>query len=200
MIADSRLLTFALRAVVVLLAFALLWSAVLVHYNRLLVFAASRLLPGQLSARVLGQSIVFEQGNVPMLSIDALTLHFGLILFVVVVLSAVGLGTARRLVWLAASAGAILPLHIGALIALAHGLVWASQSVRPEQAEAVVFGVFAVFWGLFPLAAVGCWVVFAWLPHAAESGRIRSAPPVDGDAASIEHSPFAANRRTGSKL
>ena len=175
----ARLLTFAVRALVVLLVLSTLWVGVAERYDEALIFLASPLFPAGASASALGSHIVFEgSGFSSPVSIDGLTLHYGLLLMVVLVLAAVGIGTVARLGWLLALGSGAFLIHVVGVALLARGLAWASGTAEPDDSGQLVFSLFAVFWGLVPAAVGGAWCLLYWIPRASErSVRAQRAEP-----------------------
>lgn len=177
MLGTSRLLAFALRALVLLLLVSMLWISVAKRYNEGIISLARPLLPDDVSIRVLGSHILVEnQALVPSLSIDALTLHSGLVLMVVLVLAAVGVGVRSRLAWLLAMVCGAFLLHIVGVALLSRGVVWAASASAPSEAGRLVFSLFAVFWGLLPAVMAGLWCFLYWIPRL----RGRSPTPQGG--------------------
>ena len=180
MLGTARLLTFAFRALVLLLLISVLWVSVAGPYNRALVSVADPLLPAGISARASGSHIIFENaGFASPVSIDGFTLHYGLVLMSVVVLAAVGIGIVPRLGWLAAlGAGAFLA-HVVGVVLLARGLAWASGTTSPAGSGQVVFSLFTVLWGLLPAAVAGVWCLTYWMPKVS---RVSGGAPRGRDA------------------
>ena len=87
MLGTPRLLTFALRAIVLIVLISILWISVARPYNEALVFLAQPLIPDSVSMKALGSHIIIDDSRLSSpLSIDGLTLHFGLILMAALVL------------------------------------------------------------------------------------------------------------------
>ncbi len=177
MLGTPKLLTFAFRALVLLL-FVILWLGVAREYNQALARLAGRMLPDNAVVWELGVEIVYES---PVFSdkvaIDGLTLHFGLILLAVLVLAAVGIGLLPRLAWLVGMMSGAFVVHVGVVAILGRGLIWAAQTDSPESSTRFVLSLFAVFWGLVPPAVGGIWCFTYWLPRLRETGRQRLNPP-----------------------
>ena len=78
-------------------------------------------------AKVAGTRLIFEVPNLaPAVLMDGLTLHFGLILTVVLVLAAVGISARARVGWLLAMGAGAFALHIVEVALPARGVAWAS--------------------------------------------------------------------------
>lgn len=176
MLETGRLLTFSFRALVLVLLLPLLWITMAARYNDLLAAAANLLVPDDLTLRAVGSHILIVHPLLtPPVSVDALTLHFGLILLGVLVLAAVGLGVVERVGWLIAMGAGLFALHVVALALLTRGLLWAYGEPAPETGDTLVFSLFAVFWGLLPPVIGGAWCLLYWLPRLRER-------PVDSPA------------------
>ena len=166
MLGSARLLTFALRAVVLILSLSILWIGLAHRYNEALVSPANTLLPDGVSVQVAGTHLIFKgPGLVPAVSIDGLTLHFGLILTAVLVLAAVGLGIGPRLAWLLGLGAAAYLINVLGVVLLARGLVWAAGTASPGESGKIVFSLFAVFWGLIPAVIGGLSCFLYWIPR-----------------------------------
>ena len=175
MLGSARLLTFALRVVVLILLISILWIGLAHRYNEALVPLANVFLPDGTSTVVVGTHLIFEgPGLVPAVSIDGLTLHFGLILMAVLVLAAVGLGIGPRLAWLLGLGGVAYLVNVLGVVLLARGLVWAAGTTSPGESGRFVFSLFAVFWGLIPVIVGGLWCFLYWIP------KVSSVPGQDG--------------------
>lgn len=166
MLGTARLLTFAFRALVLLLLISVLWISMAHRYNEALVSLAGYLLPDTLSVKAVGSHIVIEAAALEApVSIDGLTLHYGLVLMGVLVLAAVGIGTVQRMGWLLVLGAGAFFVHVVGVVLLARGVAWASGSASPEQSGRLVFSLFAVFWGLLPAVVAGLWCFLYWLPR-----------------------------------
>ena len=165
MLGSARLITFALRAVVLILLISIVWIGLAHRYNEALVPLANAFLPNGISAKAAGTRLIFEGPNlVPAVSIDGLTLHFGLILTVVLVLAAVGLRIGPRLAWLLGLGVVAYLTNVLGVVLLARRLVWAAGSSSPAESGKIVFSLFAVFWGLIPAIIGGLWCFLYWIP------------------------------------
>ena len=177
MLGSGRLLTFSFRALVLVLLLPLLWISMAAGYNDLLSAAANLLVPDDLTLRAVGSHILLGHPLItPLVSVDALTLHFGLILLWVLVLAAVGLGVVERAGWLIAMGAGLFALHVLALALLSHGLLWAYGQSAPESGDTLVFSLFAVFWGLLPPVIGGAWCFLYWLPRLPKRSESSPSP------------------------
>lgn len=167
MLGTTRLVTFALRAMVLLAVMAIVWPAVAGGYNGVLVVLARNLLPGDVSVQAIGQLIVFDGDRVgSVVPFQSYALHYGLVLMGVLILAAVGLGFVPRLKWLLGLGSAVFALHVIAVALLGWGLAWAFGSGGSAASGDLVFSVYAVFWGLVPAVIGGWWCLAYWLPRA----------------------------------
>ena len=175
MLGTSRLLTFSIRALILLLLIPILWISVAERYNEALVALAAKLLPEGLSLGTVGSHILIEDARLAKpVSIEGLTLHYGLVLLAVLILAAVGIGASARVGWLLGMGAGVFLLHIIGVALLARGVAWASVSSSAESSGTLVFSLFAIFWGLLPAIIGGAWCFLYWLPRA--SGRPQEAP------------------------
>ena len=183
MLGTARLLSFAFRALVLLLLIPMLWISVAERYNSALVALAGVLLPEELSLRALGSHILIDgPGLASPLSVDGLTLHYGLVLLAVLVLAAVGIGIVARVGWLIGMVAGAFALHVIGVALLARGLAWASAGPPSEGPGTLVFSLFAVFWGLLPAAVGAVWCFKYWLPRVVDAPRPAAPPPVGPQA------------------
>ena len=130
---------------------------------------AGALLPEDISLKAVGSHILVEHPNLDSpLSIEGLTLHFGLVLLavLVLVLAAVGIGAVARVGWLIGMEAGAFVAHVIGVVLLARGVAWAAGSTSPESSSTLVFSLFAVFWGLLPPVVGGAWCFLYWLPRA----------------------------------
>ena len=162
-----RLLTFAFRALVLLLLISLAWASVATSYNEAVVRSAVPLVPSEVSLKALGSHFVIDAPGMAQVSMDGLTLHFGLVLMAVLVLAAVGLGVRSRLLWLAAMGGTAFILHIAGVALFAWGMYWVGGSASPDSAGRLLMSLFAVFWALIPAVLGAAWCFLYWVPRAA---------------------------------
>ena len=187
MLGTPRLLTFALRAIVLIVLISILWVSVARPYDEALVFLAQPLVPDSISMKALGSHIIIDDSRLSFpLSIDGLTLHFGLILMAALVLAAVGIGIAPRLGWLTAMGVGAFLLHVIGVALIARGLTWASVADSPDDSRRLVLSAFAVFWGLIPALIGGLWCFAYWLPrvsNASQNGQqTENAPDVSASS------------------
>ena len=160
MLGRSRLITFAVRALVLLILLSVLWANVARPYNDALAAVAGPLMSDDLSVRALGSHLSFEHPNIPDdMTIDGLTLHFGLVLMGVLVLAAVGVPPVARIGWLLALWSGAFAVHVVGVTLLGQGLAWAGDPAAPDFSGRLVFSLFAVFWGLLPAVVGGCLVL-----------------------------------------
>ena len=179
MLGTSRLLTFSFRALIILLIIAILWIGVAERYNQALVTLAGPLLPSETSVHELGIYLIFEHPKFGAgVSIDGLTLHFGLVLVSVLVLAAVGISVAPRIAWLAAFVIGAFFVHVMGVALLGRGLVWAAGADSPAESTRLVLSLYAVFWGLIPPVAGGIWCFAYWLPRVRVSTEAQNASSV----------------------
>ncbi len=179
MLRGASLVTFSVRALVLLVLVPLLRLTVAERYNEALVAAAGGLLPDGVSLSVLRTHILIGYGGAGRLfSVDGLTLHSGLVLLTVLVLAAVGIGPLSRVGWLAGLALAGFLLQVAGVALLARGVLWAASGGSPEASAELVLRLFAIFWGLLPALAGGAWAYLYWLP------RVAVRPPSRGRSAS----------------
>ena len=172
MLGTSRLLTFAFRALVLLLLIPILWISVAERYNEALVALAAVLLPDGLSLDALGSHILIEDVRLAKpVSIEGFTLHYGLVLLAVLVLAAVGVSPKARVGWLVGMGAGVFVLHIVGVALLARGVAWASVSDSAESSGDLVFSLFAIFWGLLPALIGGAWAFLYWLPRASAQAQ-----------------------------
>jgi hypothetical protein len=168
LLGTARLLTFSVRALILLLLISMLWISLAERYNQALVAVAQALLPDGLSLKALGSHILIDYSEqAAPVSVDGLTLHYGLILLAVLVLAAVGIGVLPRVGWLLAMGAGAFLLHVIGVAMLARGVAWAAGDASAGRSGALVFSLFAVLWGLLPAVFGGAWCFMYWLPRAA---------------------------------
>ncbi len=170
MLGTGRLLSFSFRALVLLLLLPLLWLLVAEKYNQGLALLARPLLSDDISLVVAGTHIHVQHApEVSPITIDGLTLHYGLVLLAVLVLAAVGVGVVARIAWLIGMGAGAYILHVVGLAMMGWGLAWAYGGDSPGESADLVFSLFAVFWGLVPPLAGGAWALLYWLPRLSEA-------------------------------
>ena len=183
MLGTARLLTFSLRALVLLLLISILWISVAERYNQALVAVAQALLPDAYSLKALGSHILIDHRELAApVSVEGLTLHFGLVLLAVLVLAAVGIGVVARVGWLLAMGSGVFLLHIIGVTLLAWGVAWAAGDTSSGGSDTLVFSLFAVFWGLLPAVFGGAWCFMYWLPRASVRPSVEPASPHASDS------------------
>ena len=117
---------------------SILWIGVAERYNEALVAVAAPLLYGELTVTALGSHLLIEEpGAFQPLSIDGLTLHFGLVLMAVLVLAAVGVSAASRIRWLALMVAGSFLLHVVGVVLLARGVAWSLGTESPDESGSV---------------------------------------------------------------
>ena len=127
------LVTFSIRALVLLLPAAVLWTFAAESYNDALAVAAQMLLPEGVQLKVLGSFILVEHSpSLVPTSINGLTLHYGMILVMVLLLAANGIGVAPRLAWLGGMLGGLFLMQVLGVAMLARGLSWAYSGTASE--------------------------------------------------------------------
>ena len=176
MLSTSRLLTFAIRGLVLLLILSGLWLLVMPVYNRFLASVASAFVPSGHSVKAIGPHILLQwPGGTSPITVDALTLEWGLILLSVLVLSAVGIGLTQRLRWLAIFLALSLVTQISGLVFLSYAMGWSSGTDSAEFLGRTTFGAFAVLTGLLPAIVGGVWCFAVWLSKASNSPSYQQA-------------------------
>lgn len=178
MLNTSRLLTFAIRGLVVLLILSGLWLLVMPAYNRLLASVASAFVPDGHSVKAFGSQFLLQwPGGASPITVDALTLEWGLILLSVLVLSAVGIGLGQRLRWLTIFLALSLLTQFSGLVFMGYAMGWASGTDASEFTVKLTFGTFAVLTGLLPAIVGGAWCFAVWLPEANRTRRVAHELP-----------------------
>ena len=181
---SGKLLSFAFRALVLVMLVPLLWLTVAEQYNTALVALAKYIDGDTASLSVLGTRILIEYSPTALpFSLDSLTLHSGLVLLSVLVLASVGVGVLPRIGWLIAFAAGGYILHVAGLALLSRGFVWASSGGDVESSTRLVLKLFAIFWGLLPALAGGAWAFGYWLP------RLNAPPPGETEPLQAADSP-----------
>ena len=139
-------------------------------YNRFLASVASAFVPSGHSVKAIGLRFFLDgPGATPSVTVDALTLEWGLILLSVLVLSAVGIGLPQRLRWLAVFLGLSLVTQISGLVFMSFAMGLASGTDSAGFLGRSTFGAFAVLTGLLPAIIGGVWCFAVWLPMASNS-------------------------------
>ncbi len=170
-----KLLAFACRAIALILLISILWPGIVSLYNDALVLLARPLTPDGVTLLVSGSHILFSDPRAgSFLSLDALTLHFGLILMTALILAVVGMGFAERARWLAAMAAATFAGHVVCVVAIAMAFTWAARADPTGDFLRLAVSAFAVFWGLIPALIGGLWCYLQWdTSVSATPGRLR---------------------------
>ena len=203
MLGTGRLLSFAFRALVLVLLIPILWISVADLYNEALVSVAKFVLPDGLSLQALDNHIVIEYSSrAAPFTVDGFMLHYGLILLAVLILAAVGVGVLARVGWLVGMGAGVFLLHVVGVALLARGVAWAYGDTPSEAQDTFVFSMFAVFWGLLPAVIGGAWCFAYWLPRLNRPAPdLASTPGVSGAAedpiGQPAHSPEAAVTASG---
>ena len=182
MLSTSRLLTFAIRGLVLLLILSGLWLLVMPVYNRFLASVASAFVPSGHSVKAVGSHILLQwPGGRSPITIDGLTLEWGLVLLIVLVLSAVGIGLTQRLRWLATFLALSLVTQISGLVFMSYAMGWVFGTDSAEFLGRSTFGAFAVLTGLLPAIIGGVWCFAVWLPRDEKAhGVAEKLPKVRG--------------------
>ena len=186
MLGPARLLTFAFRALVLLVGLSILWVSLAEPYNQALAWLAGGLLPADISARALGTHLLFEGPRFTnAVSVDGFTLHYGLILMAVLVLASVGVGFIPRIVWLLGLVAGTFAMHVVGVGLLGRGILWASGGASPDDSGQLVFSLFAVSWGLIPAVVGGLWCLMYWVPRVSSRTATQDRESHDRDAAPV---------------
>ena len=122
----ANLVAFAVRALLALLLLSILSVSVAGSYADAVAAASGWLTFGEVSVRTLGSHLLFGRPDVSVgLTVNGLTLQFGLVLLGALVLATVGMGAAPRAGWLLALGASMFVLHtlgvaaVGTILALA---------------------------------------------------------------------------------
>lgn len=170
MLGHARLLTFCFRALVLLLLIAMVWIGLAEPYNEALVAVARPAAPDGVAMRAIGTDILLEHELFAQpVSVRGLTLHYGLVLMVVLVLAAVDVWPLSRVGWLVTFLAGLFVTHAVAVMLLPHGYVWAARGDSPSWAGTLVSSLYTVYWGLLPALAAGAWCLWYWLPRVRRS-------------------------------
>ena len=173
MLGTSDLLTFAFRAVVLLILVPLAWLALAPRYNEMLVELAG-LLAADAELDAVGRHIlVIVDGRPAPLAVDGFILHSGMVLLAVLVLAAVRIGVTARVGWLVGLGVGCAALHVVGLAALAEGIAWSASG---GASEGTLLTLFAALWGLLPAAAGCAWCLLYWLPRATRAAGPEGEP------------------------
>ena len=179
MLLGGKLLSFAFRALILVMLIPLVLLTVAERYNTALVAVAKNLVGDTPSLSVLGTRIMIEYSPAALpFSLGSLTLHSGLVLLSVFVLASVGVDILPRIGWLVAFIAVAYILHVAGLALLTRGIVWSSSGTDVEESTRLVLKLFAIFWGLIPALTGGAWTFGYWLP------RMTAPPPLETDSSS----------------
>lgn len=174
MLGERRILLFGLRSLVALLTVAMLWFSVAEHYNALLAILGQYFVPDGITVRTMGQTIFFDNESTAVpAALDGLTLHYGLVLNLVLAFSVVGISVQARLV-------SVLALTVISIALNVIGIALIALAVGSTIDSGLVFGSFAVAWGLLPALIGGAWCLLYWVPRASHIDfvRVERAEPI----------------------
>ena len=174
MLGERRILLFGLRSLVALLTVAMLWFSVVEHYNSLLVTLGQHFVPDGITVRTIGQTILFDSESSPVpATLDGLTLHYGLVLNLVLAFSVVGISVRSRVI-------SVLVLTIVSVMLNVIGIALIALAAGSTIDADLIFGSFAVAWGLFPALLGGAWCLLYWVPKATrnDSQRTKNSEPL----------------------
>ena len=176
MIGQARLAVFAVRALLALLLLSILSVSVAGTYAGAVAAVSDRLTFDGVSVRTLGSHLLFESPDASVgLTVNGLTLQFGLVLVGALVLAAVGLDAASRAGWLIALGASMFVLQtlgvaaVSVILGLGDG-----ESAAPMTR--IGLSLYAAVWALAPAVLGGIWCLVV------ASGRgARQAPsrPLD---------------------
>ena len=172
---QARLAVFAVRALVALLLLSVLSVSVAGTYTGAVAAVSDRLTFGEASVGTLGSHLLFETPDAPVgLTVNGLTLQFGLVLLGALVLGAVGMGAASRAGWLIALGAAMFVLHTLGVAAV--GAVLAAGDGDPASGAATRVGLslYAAVWALTPAVLGGVWCL-AVAPRTRDATGSRTA-------------------------
>ncbi len=174
MLGQASLALFAVRALLALLLLSLLSLSVAGTYSGAVAAVSDRLTFGEVSVSALGPHLLFEGLDTSVgLTVNGLTLQFGLVLLGALALATVGLGAAPRAGWLIALGASMFVLHtlgvaaVGAILAVSDGGSASGATTR------IGLGLYAAVWALAPAVLGGVWCL------AVISGRVGDRPKAD---------------------
>ena len=168
---STRILHFLFRSICILILISILWLTVAEHYNKALAFISEPFVPDGRSIKVTDTHIFFESstsaGTAPrkLFSIDALTLHHGLILMCSVILAANGIrffDKAKSILLLSLLSFCI---HVTLLPLLGNSVPSNADAYYVDSYDVNTLKLFAVAWGLFPAVLCVGWCFLYWLPR-----------------------------------
>ena len=155
MLGQARLAMFAVRAILALLLLSILSVSVAGTYTGAVATVSDLLTFDWVSVRTLGPHLLFESpGTSVGLTVNGLTLQFGLVLLGALVLATVGLDAASRAGWLIALGASMFVLQT-----LGVAAVGAILAVGDEGSAATRIGLslYAAVWALTPAVLGGIW-------------------------------------------
>ena len=157
-----------------LIAVSLVWVALAELYNDFLVDVSAPISPKGTETRVFGSDRVFLQtGLSSPVTVPGLTLHWGLVLNITLVLSVSGITLLARSASLLGLGAVVIFTHVLAVGLLPHGYIWVADPGSPTWAATLVDGLYAVYWGLVPAMIAGVWALRFWLRRARETQKSR---------------------------
>jgi hypothetical protein len=172
---SRNLLIFAVRALAVLIAVSLVWVALAEFYNDFLVDVSAPISPSGIETRVFDSDLVFLQtGLSSPVTVRGLTLHWGLVLNITLVLLVSGITLLARAASLVVLGAVVIFTHVLAVGLLPHGYIWVADPGSPDWASTLVDGLYAVYWGLGPAVIAGVWALLFWMRRAREMQKSRS--------------------------
>ena len=174
MLAQASLAVFAARALLALLLLSILSVSVAGTYTGVVAAVSDRLTFGEVSVSTLGPHLLFERSDTSVeLTVNGLTLQFGLVLLGALALATVGLDAAPRAGWLIALGASMFVLHtlgvaaVGAILAVGDGGSASGATTR------IGLSLYAAVWALVPAVLGGIWCL------AVVSGRVGYRPKAD---------------------
>lgn len=168
---NTKLIHFFLRSICILILISILWLTVAEQYNKALSFISGPFVPDGKSIRVTDTHIFFEDSTDSetepkrLFSLDAFTLHHGLLLMWSVILAAHRVGffvKAKSIILLSLLSFCV---HVTLLPLLGNSLSSNADAYYVDRYNANVLKLFAVSWGLFPAVLCVGWSFFYWLPR-----------------------------------
>ena len=160
---STRLLHFFVRSICILILISILWLTVAEHYNRALAFISEPFVPDGRSIQVTDTHIFFEDSTTSetasnkLFSIDALTLHHGLILMCSVILAANGIRLFDKTKSIFLLSLISFCVHVTLLPLLGNSVPSNADAYYIDRYDISTLKLIAVAWGMFPAAlCVGC--------------------------------------------
>ena len=158
MLGQARLAVFAVRALLALLLLSILSVSIAGTYTGAVAAVSDRLTFDGVSVRTLGPHLLFESPDTSVgLTVNGLTLQFGLVLLGALVLATVGLDAASRAGWLIALGASMFVLQtlgvaaVGAILAVGDGGSASGSTTR------IGLSLYAAVWALVPAVLGGIW-------------------------------------------